>query len=145
MLVGLSPSGSAFNAAIPKIGGGIGKTGVDSRWRRDHISQGFMVRHLTHAPTSMKEGWRTHEAQYLKTTGGWDAAHNSRSVMKIVLTEELLKEYIRAKLKMHTNIDDEESPESVRWFGKLIEQGYELLFEYPDGDEKLDEDEAIIN
>jgi hypothetical protein len=65
--------------------------------------------------------------------------------MKIVMTEELLKEYIRAKLKMHTNIDDEESPESVRWFGKLIEQGYDLLFEYQDGDEELDEDEAIIN
>ena len=65
--------------------------------------------------------------------------------MKIVLTDELLTEYIRVKLKMRTNIDDEESPESVRWFGKLIEQGYELLFEYPDGDEELDEDEAIIN
>jgi hypothetical protein len=65
--------------------------------------------------------------------------------MKVVLTEELLNEYIRAKLKMHTNIDDEESPESVPWFGKLIEQGYELLFEYPDGDDELDEDEAIIN
>ena len=63
--------------------------------------------------------------------------------MKIVLTDELLKEYIRGKLKMHTDID-EESPESVRWFGKLIEQGYQLL-EYQDGDEELDEDEAIIN
>ena len=64
--------------------------------------------------------------------------------MKIVLTDELLKEYIQAKLKMHTNIDDEESSESVRWFGKLIEQGHQL-HEYQDWDEELDEDEAIIN
>jgi hypothetical protein len=73
-------------------------------------------------------------------TGAVDAAHNSRSVMKIVLTDELLKEYIRAKLKMHTDIDDEESPESVRWFGKLVEQGHQLL-EHQDGDE----DEGIVN
>jgi len=39
--------------------------------------------------------------------------------MKIVLTDELLKEY-------------------------LIEQGHQLL-EYQDGNEELDEDEAIIN
>jgi len=44
---------------------------------------------------------------------------------------------------MHTNIDDEASPESVRWFGKLIEQGHQLL-EDQDGDEELDENEAII-